>query len=334
MSFKKTVCILLSMVLMFSMLPGCETKAKKDAIVLIMADVQTGDHPTAKACDEFARLVKEKSGGRIVVEVYHGSTLGTEAQQVDQVTVGGIDFARVSSSAVSKYYDDLKALQALYLYNSEDSMWDVMDGSIGSDMLTSKELEKNGIEGLCWFSGGARNFYNNTKEIKTPKDLSGLTLRVNTNSMFAFLDACGAKGLNVSYNDIYNSITAGKIDGAENNWPSYISTNHYEVAQYITVDEHTRIPEMIIASKSTMDSLSKEDQEIIIEAAKEASKSQRKGMLDYDKEAIEKAEKAGCKITYLSDSQVAEFQKIADPINSDVSAKYISIINKIKSAQK
>lgn len=334
MSFKKTFCLLLSLVLMVSMLPGCGTKAKKDAIVLIMADVQTGDHPTARACDEFAKLVKQKSKGRIVVEVYHGSTLGTEAQQVDQITVGGIDFARVSSSAVSTYYDDLKALQALYLYNSEDSMWQVMDGEVGTDLLHSSTLKNNGIEGLCWFSGGARNFYNNKKEVTSPKDLSGLTLRVNTPSMFAFLEACGAKGLNVSYNDIYNSIKAGTIAGAENNWPSYISTGHYEVAQYITVDEHTRIPEMIVASKDTMDSLSEADQAIIIEAAKEASELQRKWMKDYDADAIKKAEDAGCKVTYLTDSQVAEFQKIADPINKDVSAKYMTIINKIKNAQK
>lgn len=334
MNIKKRICFLLCLVLMISMLPGCGNEAKKDAIVLIMADVQTGEHPTAKACDEFAKLVKEKSGGKIIVEVYHGSTLGTEAQQVDQVTVGGIDFARVSSSAVSKYYDDLKALQALYLYNSEDSMWKVMDGALGTEMLTSNELKTNGIEGICWFSGGARNFYNNKKEVKSPKDLSGLTLRVNTNSMFAFLEACGSKGLNVSYNDIYNSITAGNIDGAENNWPSYISTNHYEVAKYITVDEHTRIPEMIIVSKKTMESLSAENQAIIREAAKEASQIQRKAMLEYDNEAIKKAEKSGCTITYLDDAQVAEFQKVADPVNREVSSKYISIINKIKDAQK
>ncbi len=323
----------LCMVMLFAIvlgIPGCGKK--ENVTTLIMADVQEGDHPTALACDKFADMVKEKSGGRIVIEVYHGAVLGTEAEQVDQVAVGGIDFARVSSP-VAKYIDDFKAFQALYLYKSEDSMWKVLDGEIGEEFLKSEELKGNGIEGLCWISGGSRNFYNNKKVINSPKDLEGLTLRVNTDSMFAFLESCGSTGINVAYGDIYNSITAGVIDGAENNWPSYISTEHYKVAPYITVDEHTRIPEMIIASAETMKSLSAEDQELIRECAKEAGLLQREWMREYDETAIKQAEEAGCTITYLTEEQVAEFQKTADPVNETVSSKYIEIINRIKAAQ-
>ncbi|MGN0513475.1 MAG: TRAP transporter substrate-binding protein [Lachnospiraceae bacterium] len=320
-------CILLAMVLSVA---GCGKS--KEVTTLIMADVQEGEHPTALACDKFAELVNEKTNGRIVIEVYHGSTLGTESEQVDQVAVGGIDFARVSSP-VSKYYDDIKAFQALYLYSSEDAMWKVLDGEIGDEFLKSDVLKENGIEGLCWISGGSRNFYNNKKVITKPSDLAGLKLRVNTDSMFAFLDRCGSTGINVAYGDIYNSITAGVIDGAENNWPSYISTGHYEVAPYITVDEHTRIPEMIIVSTETMNSLSEKDQQIIRECAKEAANLQRKWMNEYDAKAIKQAEAAGCTITYLTAEQVAEFQKMAEPVNEKVSSKYIDIINKIKAAQ-
>lgn len=309
---------------------GC---GNKDNVTrLIMADVQEGDHPTALACDKFADLVKQKSGGKIIIEVYHGSTLGTEAEQVEQVAAGGIDFARVSSP-VSKYYDDIKAFQALYLYSSEEAMWKVLDGEIGEEFLKGEELRNNGIEGLCWFSGGSRNFYNNKKPITSPKDLEGLTIRVNTDSMFAFLENCGAVGINVAYGDIYNSITAGVIDGAENNWPSYISTGHYEVAKYITVDEHTRIPEMIIASTETMSSLSAQDQAVIRDCAKEAGLIQRDWMHDFDEKAIKQAEQSGCTITYLTAEQVAEFQKMAEPVNEKVSSKYIDILNRIKAAQ-
>lgn len=327
---KKRVLYVILVLAMVLSVAGCGNK--KDVTRLIMADVQEGDHPTALACDKFAELVEEKTNGRIIIEVYHGSTLGAEAEQVDQVAVGGIDFARVSSP-VSKYYDDIKAFQALYLYSSEEAMWKVLDGQIGEEFLKSEELRSNGIEGLCWISGGSRNFYNNKKPITSPQDLAGLTLRVNTDSMFAFLENCGATGINVAYGDIYNSITAGVIDGAENNWPSYISTGHYEVAKYITVDEHTRIPEMIIASTETMNSLSAEDQEIIRECAKEAGLLQRQWMQEFDEKAIKQAEESGCTITYLTAEQVAEFQKMAEPVNEEVSSKYIDIINRIKAAQ-
>lgn len=321
------VALVLTFILAFT---GCGSK--DDVTTLIMADVQEGDHPTALACDEFAKLVKEKTDGRIEVEVYHGQTLGTEAEQIAQVTVGGIDFVRVSSP-VATYYDDIKAFQALYLYGSEDDMWKVLDGQIGTEFLKAQELEDNGIEGLCWFSGGSRNFYNDVKPVTCPEDLNGLTIRVNTDSMFAFLEKCGAKGVNVSYGDIYNAIKDSTIDGAENNWPSYISTGHYEVAPYITVDEHTRIPEMIAASTETMNSLSKQDQEIIRECALEVSKLQRQWMQEYDEKAIKQAEEAGCQITYLTEAQVARFQDVAAPVNEQVSAKYIDIINRIKAAQ-
>lgn len=322
------ICILcvLSIVL-----GGCSGKSEVKR--LIMADVQEGEHPTAVACDEFAKMVEDKTDGRIVIEVYHGQTLGTESEQVDQVAVGGIDFARISSPIVA-YNDDFKAFQALYLFAEEDAMWEMLDGSFGDRFLKSEEMESKGIEGLCWISGGSRNFYNNVKEISSPKDLEGMTLRVNTDSMFALLEACGAKGVNIAYGDIYDSIKSGIVDGAENNWPSYISTEHYKVAPYITVDEHTRIPEMFIASKQTMESLSKEDQEIIRQCAEEAGLSQRKNMKAYDEKAIKTAEEEGCTITYLTESQVKEFQEMAEPVNEVASEAYMDIIKEIKEYQK
>lgn len=327
---RKLICICILCVLAV-VLGGCS--GKSNAKRLIMADVQEGDHPTALACDEFAKMVEKKTNGRIVIEVYHGQTLGTEGEQVDQVAVGGIDFARVSSP-VAKYNDAFKAFQALYLYAEEDTMWEMLDGSFGDRFLKSEEMASGGIEGLCWFSGGSRNFYNNVKPISSPKDLEGLTLRVNTDSMFALLEACGAKGVNIAYGDIYDSISSGIIDGAENNWPSYISTGHYKVAPYITVDEHTRIPEMLIASTQTMESLSKEDQEIIRQCAEEVGLSQRKAMKAYDEKAIKTAEKEGCTITYLTESQVKEFQEIAEPVNEVASEAYMDIIKEIKEYQK
>lgn len=324
--------IFLTGIIMTFIFSLCGCGSKQATTTLIMADVQEGTHPTALACDEFARLVNEKTDGRIEIEVYHGQILGTEAEQIAQVTVGGIDFVRVSSP-VSTYYDDIKAFQALYLYGSEDEMWKVLDGQLGTEMLKSEELSSNGIEGLCWISGGSRNFYNDVKPITCPDDLKGLTLRVNTDSMFAFLEKCGAKGVNVSYGDIYNAISDGTIDGAENNWPSYISTGHYKVAPYISVDEHTRIPEMIVVSTETMSKLSQQDQQIIRECATEAGRLQRQWMQEYDQEAIKQAEEAGCQITYLTQEQVAQFQSVAESVNADVSANYIDTINRIKSAQ-
>lgn len=328
---KRIVSILLGGMLTLSVFTGCA--AREPEHVFIMADVQEDEHPTARASDSFAKMVKDRTNGRIEIEVYHGSTLGTEAQQVAQVTVGGVDFVRTSSSVISNYDNSLKAFQALYLFDNDDSMWKVLDGEYGQSFLTTDALTQNNIEGLCWFSGGSRNFYNNKKVIKTPQDLNGLKLRVNTDSMFALLNGQGCEGINVAYGDILDSIKAGVIDGAENNWPSYISTEHYTVAPNITIDEHTRIPEMIIASKSVMDTLSPEDAKIVRECAMEASKQQREWMQEFDEEAIKTAEEAGCTITYLTPDEIAQFQKAAEPVNAEVSAEYMDIIKKLQAGQ-
>ncbi len=327
---KKLQYMLLFCLLVFC-LSGCN--GKQETITLIMAENQVSPHPTALSSDKFAELVKQRTNGRIIIEVYHGEVLGNEDEYTQQVAAGGIDFARVSTPKLVQYDSRLQAFQSLYLYSSEDAMWENLEGSFGDSFLKADNLKENGIEGLCWISGGARNFYNNKKVIESPEDIAGLTLRVNTTAMFGFLEKCGAKGVNVSYGDIYSSIKAGDIDGAENNWPSYISTGHYEVAKYITVDEHTRVPEMIVASVETMNSLSASDQEIIRECAKEAGELQRKWMKEYDEDAIKIAEESGCTITYLTEEQVKKFQDISTSVNEKTNADNIDIINEIKRLQ-
>lgn len=305
---------------------GCGSK--DNSTTYIMSDVQEGDHPTALACDEFAEKVYKETDGRVNIEVYHGDKLGSEAEQLKQVTVGGIDFARVSGP-LSNYEPNLKAFQSLYLYESEDDMWEVLNGSVGEELLNSPNLTDNNILGLCWFSGGSRNFYNNQKEVTSPQDLQGLKLRVNTDPMIKLVEQNGGTPLNIAYNDIYDSIKEGVIDGAENNWPSYISTGHYKVAKYITLDRHTCIPEMIVVSKSALEGMSQEDQEIVKKCAKEISQKQIEAFKEYDKEAIKQVEKEGCIITELTKEQAAAFQEQGVAINQEVNSQYADFIKKI-----
>lgn len=305
---------------------GCGSST--ESTTYIMSDVQEGEHPTAVACDNFAKMVYKETKGRINIEVYHGDTLGSEAEQMKQVTVGGIDFARVSGP-LSSYEENMKAFQSLYLFESEDKLWEALNGPVGEELLNSPNFLNNNVQGLCWFSGGSRNYYNNQKEITSPEDLAGLRLRVNTDPMTMQVQMNGGTPLNIAYNDIYSSIKGGVIDGAENNWPSYISTGHYEVAKYITLDRHTCIPEMIIASKSALDGMSPEDQEIVKECAKKISEQQIQAFKDYDEEAIKVAEEAGCIITELTDAQADAFRQQGEQINQEVNGQFAEFISRL-----
>ncbi len=274
--------------------------AAQAKVVLRLAETHAQDYPTTKGDYEFARLVKERSGGRIEIQVYPGSQLGQETAVIQQVQFGAIDLTRVSISPLASFVPKLDAFQMPYVYRDEDHMWKVLKGQIGNDLL--KSLEPFGFIGLGWFESGSRSFYNSKRAIKTPADLKGLKIRVQESElMMGLVSSFGAVPTPMPFGEVYSALQTGVVDGAENNWPSYFSTSHYEVAKYFTLDEHTRVPEIIIGSKISLGRLSKADQELIRKAAADAVDFQRKAWADYEKVSIDKVTAAGSQITKITD---------------------------------
>lgn len=172
-----------------------------------------------------------------------------------------------------------------------------MGSEIGDYFLSS--TESNGIVGMAWVDGGARSFYTTKKLVTNAADLAGLKIRVQESSlMMGMIEALGAVPQAMPYADVYSALQTGVIDGAENSFNSYIDVSHYEVAKYFIVDEHTRVPDVIIASTATRDKVSPEDWEIIVKCAKEAQEDHKERWAKVDKEAEEKAKEAGCTVTY------------------------------------
>ena len=290
------------------------------------------DYPTTKGNYEFARLVEERTGGRIKIEVYHSSQLGQEKAVIEGVQFGAIDFTRVSISPLSAFAPAFDALQMPYLYRGEEHMWKVLNGSIGEEFLAS--LEPANFVGLAWYDSGARNFYNSKKEIKSVADLKGMKIRVQESQlMMGLVSALGAVPTPMPFGEVYSALQTGVIDGAENNWPSYFSTSHYEVAKYFTLDGHTRVPEILIASKISMDKLSKEDQEIIKQAAKDSMPYQIKLWKEFEKVSEEKVRAAGSIITELTPEAVVEFQNAMQPMYDALSPELQEVVKKIRDVQ-
>lgn len=335
MSWKKKVLAALSVLTVSTMmLAGCGSQSSSssgsgDKVVLRYAENQVADYPTTQAAHKFADLVKEKTNGRIEVEVYDSGQLGDEKSVIEQVQFGGIDMSRVSLTPLSEFSRNLMALQLPYLYRDADHMWKVLDGDIGKELL--KSTEDSGIVGLSWYDAGARNFYNSQKEIKGLADMQGLKIRVQESSMMMdMVKALGANPTPMAYGEVYSGLQTGVIDGAENNWPSYESTSHYEVAKYYVVDEHSRIPEMQIISKQTMDKLSADDQKIIRECAAESAKYERQLWAEREKASEDKVKAGGAVITKLSAEARAEFVKAVQPLYDKYGAEYKELIQKIR----
>lgn len=306
MSLKKALLLALIVVLAVT-----SVAAQKKPIVLRLAETHPADYPTTLGDQRFADLVKELSKGRIVVEVYPGSQLGQERAVIEQVQFGAIDFTRVSISPLASFVPVFNALQLPYLYRSEDHMWKVLLGPIGKELFAS--LEPSGFIGIGWFEPGARNFYNSKRPVSKPEDLKGLKIRVQESElMVGMVQGLGAVATPMPYGEVYSGLQTGVIDGAENNWPSYESTSHYEVAKFYTLDEHTRVPEIIIGSKISLSKLSAKDLELIKQAALDAIPYQRKLWAEREKASEAKVRAAGNTITVIADK--APWQAAMKPL--------------------
>ncbi len=275
---------------------------KDGKVLLRLANNQGPEHPVSRACDYFAELVRERTGGRIEILNYHSAQLGDEKEVITQVMYGGIDLARISTALLVEYEPELILLQMPYLYDNAEHMWNVLDSEIGDRYL--KKLRVAGLEGLCWYDAGARNFYTVEKKIQRAEDLKALKIRVQESTFLAdIIRALEAEPVEVPYHKVGVVLKYGEVDGAENNFSSYIGMNHHAYAPYVVVDEHVRIPEVIVMNQMILEQLSEKDQQIICEAARESSLWQRELWGKQEQENIEILKKAGVEITQVENKQ-------------------------------
>jgi tripartite ATP-independent transporter DctP family solute receptor len=328
---KKYLIVFMAVLLATVLFSGGSSQAQPKPMVMRLAETHPQDYPTTKGDYEFARLVKERSNGRIVVEVFHSKQLGEERAVIEQVQLGAIDMTRVSISAVSAFVRDLDAFQLPYLYRDAAHMWKVLNGPIGEEIL--KKHEASNFVGVGWFEGGSRNFYTK-KQVKTVSDLKGMKIRVQQAPlMVGMVEALGAVATPLPYGEVYSALQTGVVDGAENNWPSYLTTSHYEVAKYFITDEHTRVPEITVGSKKVFDKLSKEDQAIIFKAAKDAVAYQIKLWNDFEKLSEKTVREKGSIITEVSPAEKKKFMDAMKPLYDKQSPEIMAVVNKIRAVK-
>lgn len=273
----------------------------KEQMVLKLAENQPEDYPTTLGAKEFARLVKEKTDGRIKIKVYAGGQLGDEKSVIEQVQLGTIDLARVNATPLTEFSDSIGVLSMPFLFRSEEHKWKVFNGDIGQELLNS--LKSSNMIGLAYYDSGARSFYNSQHPIKKPEDLKGLKIRVQQSEMaIDMVEALGASATPMAFEEVYSGIQTGVIDGAENNIPSYFTTGHYEVAKYYTINKHSSVPEIVIASSKLWDKLSDKDQQLIQEAANESVKLQRKEWKKLVEASLKKIKANGNEIIKIDDT--------------------------------
>ncbi|MDR7125475.1 TRAP transporter substrate-binding protein [Pseudotabrizicola sp. 4114] len=280
-------------------------------VTLKSSDTHPDGYPTVDAVKHMGELLKERSAGRICIEVFHSAQLGEEKDTIEQTKFGVIDFNRVSMGPFNNIIEETKVVSLPFIFRSTDHMHRVMDGPIGGEILAA--FEPHGFVGLAYFDGGSRSFYNKQKPITSVEDLKGMKMRVMQSDVFVdMMSALGANATPMPYGEVYSGIQTGVIDGAENNWPSFESSGHYEVAGYYTLNEHLIVPEVLVMSKVSYDKLSAEDQALVVQAAKDSIPVNRELWAAREKESEEKVRAAGVEV--ISDIDKTPFIEAMVPV--------------------
>ena len=295
------------------------------------SDVHPTGYPTVTAVENLGKKLSAATNGRLTVAMYPSMQLGGEKEAIEQAQVGAIAFARVSVGALGPVIDDLNVFNLPYVFRNTTHMQHVIDGPIGQELLDKVTNSGKGMVGLAWMDAGARNFYNTKKPIKTMADLKGMKVRVMGNPMFVDMaNAMGGNGIAMGYDQVFTSLQTGVIDGAENNPPSFVFDNHYQVAKFYTVDEHLIVPEMVVFSKKIWDTMSKEDQALLVKFSKEAQQEERKLWDVYEKQAMDKAKAAGIQIIEVSAADKKAFQDAVKPVWDKYGPKYADMVKRIQ----
>jgi tripartite ATP-independent transporter DctP family solute receptor len=247
-----------------AILPGCKPVMSG---LLTGADAHPGDYPTVRAVEFMGRYLDEKTGGRLGIRMFAGGQLGSETDTLEITSFGGIDFNRVNFAPLNSIEPMTLPFCLPFVFDSVAHMRRVVDSEVGDEVMAS--LEPHNLIGLCIYDSGARSFYNVRRPITKPEDLRGLKIRVPASDLYiAMVNALGANAVPIPFGEIYQSLAQGVIDGAENNWPTFVGERHYEVANYLSLTQHLLTPEALVMSKASWEGLSRADQLLVREAAK------------------------------------------------------------------
>jgi tripartite ATP-independent transporter DctP family solute receptor len=282
--------------------------ASAQTVTLRSADIHPDGYPTVEAVKHFGSLLEQKTNGRLKVQVFHSAQLGQEKDTIEQTRFGVIDLNRINMGPFNNLIPETFVPALPFIFRSVEHMLKTMDGPIGDEIL--KAFEPHGLVALAFYDSGARSFYNSKRPIKTPADMKGMKVRVQQSDLFIDLvNGLGANATPMPAGEVYSALQTGVVDGAENNWPSYDSFRHAEVAKFYSQTEHSMSPEVLVISKRTFDKLAPSDQQSVRQAAKESVAKMRELWEAREKVAEQKVREGGSQVNAVEKQAFVDAMK-------------------------
>ncbi len=264
-------------------------------IVLKLGHALAPSHAVHISMEYMAKRLAELSGGSVELQVFGGAQLGTEPETIEQLQRGALAMVKTSAAAMEGFVPDMAVYSMPYLFRDDDHYWKTLLGPVGAEILQAGENQ--GVVGICYYDSGSRSFYTLNKPILKPEDVREMKLRVlPSKTAHDMITTLGGGPTPIPFGELYTALQQGMIDGAENNPPSLFTSRHYEVAKHYSLDEHTRVPDVVIFSKAIWDGLDPQVQRWVTEAANDSVTFQRKLWQEQTEEALREVQKAGVTI--------------------------------------
>lgn len=289
----------------YSWMLKSSTSSSKTAQVLKLAHTLDPKHPVHQAMEFMAERLREKSAGSVELQIFPNSQLGSETECIELVQQGALAITKTSAAPLEGFVPELALFGVPYVFRNEEHYWKLIYSDLGKQLLAAGEAK--GIRGLCYYDAGARSFYTVNRPILKPSDLSGLKIRVQqSKTAMDMVQALGGSPTPVPFGELYTALQSSMVDGAENNAPSFYSNRHYEVCKHYSLDEHTRVPDLLLVSTKVWNELSPQVQIWLQEAADESSEFQRKLWQQETARLFELIRKEGVEIHYPDQALFAE----------------------------
>ncbi len=276
----------------FVFLQRATTKSGGAHTVLKLGHALDQSHPVHAGMVFMADRLAEISGGSMEIQIFPNGQLGSEPETVEQLQRGALAMVKTSTAAMEGFVPEMAVFGLPYLFRDDDHYWKVLNGPLGKELLEAGA--NKGIHGLCYYDSGSRSFYTIDGPILGPTDVRGEKIRTLPSRMaMDLISTLKGAPTPIPWGELYTALQQRMVDGAENNPPSFLTSRHYEVAKHFSLDEHTRIPDMVIFSQQIWDTLSPQQQAWIEQAAAESVDFQRKLWAEKTEEAIAEVEAAG-----------------------------------------
>ena len=301
--------------------------AGEGKVVLKLAHVLDQSHPVHAAMVYMAERIDEKSGGLVELQIFPSGQLGSESESIEQVQRGALAMVKTSTAPLEGFIPEMALFGLPYLFRDEEHYWKVLLGGVGKELLAAGESV--GIKGVCYYDSGSRSFYTIEGPILSPDDLAGKKIRVmRSRTSMDMISQMGGSPTPIPWGELYTALQQGMVDGAENNPPSLYTSRHFEVTKHYSLDEHARIPDIVLMSKDIWESLSPQVQQWVQEAADESVVFQRRLWKEKTQESLDTLEEAG--VTVYRPDKAPFVEKVKPMLDSYQGTKIGDLIDRVR----